>query len=132
MFPKKMPEWFRKEDNMHNNYFLFLFLLVVYDYKHVIYIIHFPKMFIFLLIVFWLKKTNKLLFLLYEFPTSPANNIFCYFFEFQSPGFAVLIDRRNETWQEAQSVFEKIVTIFPAKIKEVFLVYQYTSGERKI
>ena len=46
----------------------------------------------------------------------------------QSPGFAVLIDRRNETWQEAQSVFEKIVTIFPAKIKEVFLVYQYTSG----
>ena len=48
---------------------------------------------------------------------------------FQSPGFAVLIDRRNETWQEAQSVFEKIVTIFPAKIKEVFLVYQYTSGK---
>ena len=41
----------------------------------------------------------------------------------------MLIDRRNETWQEAQSVFEKIVTIFPAKIKEVFLVYQYTSGE---
>ena len=25
-------------------------------------------------------------------------------------------------------MFEKIVTIFPAKIKEVFLVYQYTSG----
>ena len=49
-------------------------------------------------------------------------------YSFQSPGFAVLIDRRNETWQEAQSVFEKIVTIFPAKIKEVFLVYQYTSG----
>ena len=23
MFPKKMPEWFRKEDNMHNNYFCF-------------------------------------------------------------------------------------------------------------
>ena len=41
----------------------------------------------------------------------------------------MLIDRRNETWQEAQSVFEKIVTIFPAKIKEVFLVYQYTSGK---
>ena len=40
----------------------------------------------------------------------------------------VLKFRRNETWQEAQSVFEKIVTIFPAKIKEVFLVYQYTSG----
>ena len=36
-------------------------------------------------------------------------------------------NRRNETWQEAQSVFEKIVTIFPAKIKEVFLVYQYTA-----
>ena len=40
----------------------------------------------------------------------------------------VLKFRRNETWQEAQSVFEKIVTIFPAKIKEVFLVYQYTAG----
>ena len=53
----------------------------------------------------------------------------CSINTFQSPGFAVLIDRRNETWQEAQSVFEKIVTIFPAKIKEVFLVYQYTSGK---
>ena len=47
----------------------------------------------------------------------------------QSPGFALVIDRRNETWQEAQSVLGKIISIFPAKIKEVFLIYQYTSGQ---
>ena len=35
----------------------------------------------------------------------------------QSGGFAIVIDRRNETWQEAQSVLEKIVTIFPARVR---------------
>ena len=43
-----------------------------------------------------------------------------------------MIDRRQETWQEAQSVFEKIISLFPAKIKEVFLIYQYTSGGSQI
>jgi hypothetical protein len=27
-----------------------------------------------------------------------------------------------------QAVFSKVVTIFPAKIKEVFLLYQYPAG----
>ena len=30
-----------------------------------------------------------------------------------------------------QAVFNKIVTLFPAKIKEVFLLYQYPEGEFK-
>ena len=44
------------------------------------------------------------------------------------PGFAIVIDRRNGTWQEIQSVFSKIITLFPARIKEVFLLYKYPAG----
>jgi hypothetical protein len=36
--------------------------------------------------------------------------------------------RRNSSWDEIQAVFSKIVTIFPAKVKEVFLLYQYPAG----
>jgi len=43
----------------------------------------------------------------------------------QSPGFALVIDRRRGSWQEVQVEFDKIITLFPAKIKEVFLLYQY-------
>ena len=43
---------------------------------------------------------------------------------FQSPGF----DRRRGSWQEVQVEFDKIITLFPAKIKEVFLLYQYPEG----
>ena len=47
---------------------------------------------------------------------------------FQSPGFALVIDRRRGSWQEVQLEFDKIITLFPAKIKEVFLLYQYSEG----
>ena len=47
---------------------------------------------------------------------------------FQSPGFALVIDRRRGSWQEVQVEFDKIITLFPAKIKEVFLLYQYPEG----
>ena len=48
---------------------------------------------------------------------------------FQSPGFAIIIDRREESWQEIQRTFSKIVTVFPGKIKEVFLLYKYPDGK---
>ena len=44
---------------------------------------------------------------------------------FQSPGFALVIDRRQGSWQEVQLEFDMIITLFPAKFKEVFLFYQY-------
>lgn len=47
----------------------------------------------------------------------------------KNPGFALVIDRRSKSWQEIQVVFNKIVTLFPAKIKEVFLLYQYPEGK---
>ena len=47
----------------------------------------------------------------------------------QMPGFAIVIDRRNGTWQEVQTIFTKIVSLFPAKIKEVFLLYKYPAGQ---
>ena len=48
---------------------------------------------------------------------------------FQSPGFAIIIDRREASWQEIQRTFSKIVTVFPGKIKEVFLLYKYPDGK---
>ena len=47
---------------------------------------------------------------------------------FQLSGFAILIDRRNGSWQELSAVFYKIVSLFPANIKEVFLLYKYPAG----
>jgi len=47
----------------------------------------------------------------------------------QMPGFAIVIDRRNGTWQEIQGVFSKIISLFPARIKEVFLLYKYPAGK---
>ena len=46
----------------------------------------------------------------------------------QMPGFAVIIDRSTETWPTIQQVFSKIISVFPATIKEVFLVYKYPTG----
>ena len=48
----------------------------------------------------------------------------------QSPGFAIIIDRRSEAWQwrDIQAAFSKIVAVFPGKIKEVFLLYKYPAG----
>ena len=45
-----------------------------------------------------------------------------------TPGFAILIDRSSESWPTIQSVFTKIISVFPATIKEVFLVYKYPAG----
>ena len=39
-----------------------------------------------------------------------------------------MIDRRRGSWQEVQFEFDKIITLFPAKIKEVFLLYQCNEG----
>ena len=49
---------------------------------------------------------------------------------FQSPGFAIIIDRREACWQEIQKAFSKIVSVFPGKIKEVFLLYKYPDGKK--
>ena len=43
-------------------------------------------------------------------------------------GFALIIDRTTETWPVIQQVFNKVTSVFPATIKEVFLVYKYPSG----
>ena len=51
------------------------------------------------------------------------------FFYLQSPGFALVIDRRRGSLQEVQIEFDKIITLFPAKIKEVFLLYHYGEGK---
>merc|ERR1719206_398866 len=47
----------------------------------------------------------------------------------QMPGFAIVIDRSNGTGQEVQGVFSKIISLFPARIKEVFLLYKYPAGK---
>jgi len=47
----------------------------------------------------------------------------------QALGFALVLDRRTGSWQEIQAVFSKIISLFPAKIKEVFLLYQYPAGK---
>ena len=52
----------------------------------------------------------------------------CFKLNFQSPGFALIIDRRKESWQEVQKVFSRVIPIFPGKIKEVFLLYKYPDG----
>ena len=49
---------------------------------------------------------------------------------FQSPGFAIIIDRREASWQEIQRAFSKIVSVFPGNIKEVFLLYKYPDGKK--
>ena len=46
----------------------------------------------------------------------------------QVTGFALIIDRNTETWPVIQQVFNKVTSVFPATIKEVFLVYKYPSG----
>jgi len=46
----------------------------------------------------------------------------------QTPGFAIVIDRNTGTWQDIQEVFSKIISLFPASIKEVFLLYRYPPG----
>ena len=48
---------------------------------------------------------------------------------FQSPGFALVIDRRRGSLQQVQNEFDKIIMLFPAKIKEVFLLYHYSEGK---
>ena len=53
-------------------------------------------------------------------------------FYLQSPGFALVIDRRRGSLQEVQIEFDKIITLFPAKIKEVFLLYHYGEGKNII
>ena len=45
-----------------------------------------------------------------------------------TPGFALLIDRATESWPTIQAVFTKVISVFPATIKEVFLVYKYPAG----
>ena len=46
-------------------------------------------------------------------------------------GHSVFYSRRNSDWDEIQVIFSKIVSIFPAKVKEVFLLYQYPEGKRE-
>ncbi|XP_023327387.1 guanine nucleotide exchange factor DBS [Eurytemora carolleeae] len=67
------------------------------------------------------EDSDLLLLLKYYISVIPRNE--------QSTGFAIVIDRRNSCWDEIQTVFAKIVAIFPAKMKEVFLLYQYPSGK---
>ena len=39
------------------------------------------------------------------------------------------MDRRRASLKEVQIEFDKIITLFPAKIKEVFLLYHYGEGK---
>ena len=40
-----------------------------------------------------------------------------------------MIDRRRGLLKEVQVEFDRIITLFPAKIKEVFLLYHYGEGK---
>ena len=62
--------------------------------------------------------------------SSIRTRIMRFFSNFQSPGFAIIIDRREACWQEIQKAFSKIVSVFPGKIKEVFLLYKYPDGKK--
>lgn len=68
-----------------------------------------------------IPDSDLLLLLKYYISVIPRNE--------QSTGFAIVIDRRNSDWDEIQVIFSKIVSIFPAKVKEVFLLYQYPEGK---
>ncbi len=41
----------------------------------------------------------------------------------QVAGFALVIDRRSEDWNSVRTVFQKVVSLFPARIREVYLLH---------
>ena len=41
----------------------------------------------------------------------------------QSSGFALIIDRRNSDFSNVRITFQKVVTLFPARIREVYLLH---------
>jgi hypothetical protein len=41
----------------------------------------------------------------------------------QSSGFALIIDRRQNDWASVRLTFQKVVTLFPARIREVYLLH---------
>lgn len=50
----------------------------------------------------------------------------------QGTGFALIIDRRGQDWLTVHSVFQRIVTMFPARIREVYLITEDTSAMKWI
>jgi hypothetical protein len=41
----------------------------------------------------------------------------------QASGFALIIDRRLDDWTSVRTVFKKVVSLFPARIREVYLLH---------
>ncbi len=41
----------------------------------------------------------------------------------QVSGFALVIDRRSDDWTSVRTAFQKVVTLFPARIREVYLLH---------
>lgn len=41
----------------------------------------------------------------------------------QASGFALVIDRRMDDWNSVRTVFQKVLCLFPARIREVYLLY---------
>lgn len=41
----------------------------------------------------------------------------------QISGFALVIDRRSDDWNSVRTTFQKVVSLFPARIREVYLLH---------
>lgn len=75
-----------------------------------------------------------------QFPTvleSDLHLLFKYYLSVvprteQGTGFALIIDRRTQDWSAIRSIFQRIVPLFPARIREIYLLYHDpTSGANK-
>jgi len=54
---------------------------------------------------------------------SPLSLTIAFFRSEQVSGFALVIDRRSDDWNSVRTVFQKVVSLFPARIREVYLLH---------
>jgi hypothetical protein len=62
-----------------------------------------------------------------DIPDSDLHLLFKYYLSVvprtEQQGFALIIDRRSQDWDVVRCVFQRIVALFPARIREVYLLY---------
>ena len=49
----------------------------------------------------------------------------------QGTGFALIIDRRGQDWASVRQIFQRVVTLFPARIREVYLLHQDSAQSKE-
>ncbi len=49
----------------------------------------------------------------------------------EQQGFALIIDRRSQPWDVVRSVFQRVAMLFPARIREVYLLHHHRQSENK-